>query len=597
MATRVKKAPLIAIVVIVAGIIGFRYAAVNGLLSPADNKASVPQSAALPEVTAAPHAAALIPAATLPSPVKAAPSGPEVRMNVMAWNGQFGLAFANGGPQTTSGSLMEKHSVNLSIIREDDCNKMQSNLVSFAKALKGGDAQPTAGSHFVIIMGDGSAAFLAGLNGELSKLGPDYIGEVVGAIGRSNGEDKFMAEPTVKQNPKSAKGILIAGVCRDGDWNIAMKWAGDNGIKNNPSEKTYDPEAINWMCVDDFVMAGTKYIEGACEDRPVIMNDKRTGETKHICVNGVVTWTPGDVTVAQKKGGLVSVVSTKEYRSQMPTTIIGIKKWDQANSTVVENLLDAALAGGDQVKAFPTALHRAAEASMAIYKEESAEYWEKYYKGVTETDMKGLSVPLGGSYAFNLNDALQEFGLVPGSANLFAATYTVFGDIVHQQYPNLVPNYPAATAVVNTSYLQHVSSRVKSVVAADVPVFKGGAPMAEVVSHGSYSITFDTGRATVTGEGEKALKQLANNLLVSNDLAIEIDGHTDNTGSPEANLALSKARAEAVRNWLVKFSPSAFPEDRFTVRFFGQSKPVATNDNEKGRDKNRRVEIIQGTQG
>ena len=46
--------------------------------------------------------------------------------------------------------------------------------------------------------------------------------------------------------------------------------------------------------------------------------------------------------------------------------------------------------GGDQVKSFSPALKKAAQISAEIYDEETAEYWEKYYKGVTETDRKGL---------------------------------------------------------------------------------------------------------------------------------------------------------------------------------------------------------------
>lgn len=602
MATRVKKAPIIFVLAIAVGAFGLQYAYTHGFLSSPDTKSSVPTVAALPEVKDTPVPNVAVPAVPLPDTAAAESPGVPVRVNVMAWNGQFGLMFANGGPASTRGSLMAEHKVGLQIIREDDCNKMSANLLSFAKALKDGEPHPKTGSNFVIVMGDGSAAFLAGLNPELARLGSEYAAEIVGVIGRSNGEDKFMGPPEVKKNPKAAKGMLVAGVIRDGDWNIALKWAADNNIPNNPNEKTYDPAAINWLGVDDFISAGTKYITGesACEDRPIVSTNekgetKRTGETKHVCVNGVVTWTPGDVNVAMKRGGLVTIASTKEYSSQMPTTIIGIKKWDAANSSTVSNMLEAALLGGEQVKAYPAALHRAAEASAAVYKEESADYWEKYYKGVVETDKTGVSISLGGSMAFGIADAARFYGLA-GGASLMEATYTTFGDVVKAQYPKLVPKYPAPAEVINTSYLKAVTSRVKAATPAAVPTFKAEAPIADVVSKGSWSITFDTGKATITPEGQTTLTKLAKNLMVGEDLALEIDGHTDNTGNPEANMTLSKNRAEAVKTFLHNYSPGSFPNERFSIKAFGQTKPTASNDTPDGQRKNRRVDIVQGMQ-
>jgi OOP family OmpA-OmpF porin len=564
----------------------------------------VPEKAELPSVTPGASGTGTVAPVALPGSEPGCKDLPEVRFLVWAWNAQMGMMFANGGPQATAGSFMCKDKVNLRLVREDDSGKMQEALVAFANELKNGNPNPTKGAHFVAVMGDGGAAFFKGVNDVLSRLGPEYTAKVVGVAGYSRGEDKLMGPPEWKTNPLASRGSLVAGVLRDGDWNIAQKWLGDNGLCSNPDEKTYDPGCMNWVAASDYIDAAEKYIANFCEDRPVVSNGKRTGESRRICVNGVVTWTPGDVNVAQKRGGLVSIVSTHEYSSQMPCVIIGVDKWMKDNRPLVEGMLQAIFDGGDQVKAAPGALHRAAEVSSQVYHEAGAgpEYWEKYYKGTVEKDKQGIAVDLGGSSVNNLADTELTFGLVPGSSNLLAATYKVFGDIASRQYPDLMPSYPPVDQILDTSYVQALASRAPAAAmsaapAASTPAFTASAPVNRVVSRKSWHINFNSGQATFSPGAQGDLEQLLRDLLVASATVVEVHGHTDNVGSPAKNMALSEERAFAIKQWLEKQSPANFPEGRIRVFSHGQENPLAPNSTAEGRAKNRRVDIVIGTAG
>ncbi|MFM7769518.1 MAG: OmpA family protein, partial [Bacteroidota bacterium] len=70
---------------------------------------------------------------------------------------------------------------------------------------------------------------------------------------------------------------------------------------------------------------------------------------------------------------------------------------------------------------------------------------------------------------------------------------------------------------------------------------------------------------------------------------LRVSGHTDNIGSRETNMALSKKRAESVKRYLMA---KGIPESKFEILYFGPDKPIAPNDTEAGRAKNRRVEML-----
>lgn len=579
-------------VAIIGALVGAKWLIMDsGLLM----KKKVKQSEEIGKIdlpTAPENAASTVGAVEMPSDNPANINSKEVRWLLWAWNAQMGLMFANGGANTTEGSLMAKQGVNLHLTRQDDVSQMQASLIKFAKEYKD-DPDTKEGAQFVTIMGDGSAAFLAGVNPELEKLGKDYRAQVIYSCGKSQGEDKLMGPPSWKLNPQNAKGSTVTAYLRDGDWNIAVKWCADNGIKVNPDEKTYDPEAMNFINPESYIDASQKYISGYTEERAVVKNGKPTGEKKTVHVDGVATWTPGDVMIAEKKGGLVSIVSTKEYRSQMPNVLIGIKKFCEDNRDVVEKMITAIGQGGDQVKSYSTALNKAGDISAKVYGEEDGAYWVKYYKGTVQKDKQGNDVELGGSAVSNLADNMELFGLTPGSTNVFGIVYTTFGNIVKKLYPELMPSFPTVDDILDLSYLKNVVAKSGTLAAADKTTFTAGE-IKEKVAERAWNIEFESGSAKLTAKAEKDLELLFNDLIVANNLKVEIHGHTDNAGDPGKNMTLSEQRAFAVKQWLEAKSPNNFPDSRTSIHAHGQTNPLVPNDTPDGRAKNRRVTIVMG---
>lgn len=104
-----------------------------------------------------------------------------------------------------------------------------------------------------------------------------------------------------------------------------------------------------------------------------------------------------------------------------------------------------------------------------------------------------------------------------------------------------------------------------------------------------YGIHFDIDRAALKLGAEKVLIEIVKLMKNNPDLKIEIQGHTDNTGSADHNLGLSTRRSETVQKFLIIYGIEAY---RMVPKGYGEEKPVASNDTEEGRAMNRRVELI-----
>ncbi len=174
-------------------------------------------------------------------------------------------------------------------------------------------------------------------------------------------------------------------------------------------------------------------------------------------------------------------------------------------------------------------------------------------------------------------------------------TYTVMSD-QQGEFLMTLPQHTALNISVNEKgylfyserfYFEGTSTALRPVerVISLVPVEPG-------VTLDLYNIFFDTGLYEILPESEPGLQTLVGFMMKNPSLHIEIQGHTDNVGTGEYNRKLSERRADAVRQYLLTKSIDPV---RITIQGFGMDLPVASNDTEEGRSRNRRttMKIVQ----
>ncbi len=105
-----------------------------------------------------------------------------------------------------------------------------------------------------------------------------------------------------------------------------------------------------------------------------------------------------------------------------------------------------------------------------------------------------------------------------------------------------------------------------------------------------YGINFDTGKATIRPDSEIPLSEIVKLFQANSSWEMAVAGHTDNVGAKEMNLTLSRQRGESVIAWLTAHGVA---KDRMVPAGFGDTRPLAGNDTDEGRQKNRRVDLVR----
>lgn len=110
----------------------------------------------------------------------------------------------------------------------------------------------------------------------------------------------------------------------------------------------------------------------------------------------------------------------------------------------------------------------------------------------------------------------------------------------------------------------------------------------EVLKRAFDNLEFESGKDVIKTSSYTSLNELAVLLAKKKEWNLKISGHTDNVGNDKRNMELSKKRSEAVKKYLIE---KGISEDRLITLWYGETQPIASNENKEGRQKNRRVEM------
>ena len=175
------------------------------------------------------------------------------------------------------------------------------------------------------------------------------------------------------------------------------------------------------------------------------------------------------------------------------------------------------------------------------------------------------------------NDQLRN-DLNTTNATLAKLTTDSDGDGVPDAYDKC-PNTPAGTAVDGSGCPLPVAKQ-------DVKVYVTQQDR-EVVKEAIRNLEFDFGKATIRDHSLPSLDKVAQ-LIIDKKFHLKLAGYTDNVGSVNANLKLSKARAEAIKTYLVS---KGADDSLIQAEGYGKANPIASNKTDAGRQTNRRVEF------
>jgi OmpA-OmpF porin, OOP family len=527
--------------------------------------------------------------ATDVKPPKPTTDDPEVTIGIWTWQTQSALIDAVGGKGKSGDhpdSLLYQAGIkNTRLVVENDTSKQVEALAS-------------NNMQFVTTTGDQSAVDIAGAN----KLLRGPKAKIVWSGGYSSGEDCLMGPESWKKDPQNAKGSLVVTAVPYCDFNVVVNWAADNKIPVNPDEKVYNPDAINFVNATDHIEASQKFISNA----KVSLKNVKTGQQENREIDGVATWTPGDVMAAQgrssvnykgKSEKLQKIISTEQYSAMMPNILFTTEDFIKKHPDYIETLLRCIARSSAKIKGDPNYFKtRVAALNAEVFNLEGKgpSFWAKYFDIVEENGVK-----LGGSRINDIADNQHLFGLdtkKPLADSVFGISYNEHAKRLQKLLPERMPTFTPVDQVIDLSFIKKMSDEVGTIKAETGS--SSQANSADTVVKANFDITFDSGSSELKPSEIAKLNEIRSLLIRASNTKVIVEGHTDNAGDSSKNIELSKNRANSVWTWLKASDESRVninDQRIISVDGYGAMNPISgTKDVQSNEDKskNRRVTII-----
>jgi NitT/TauT family transport system substrate-binding protein len=297
-------------------------------------------------------------------------------------------------------------------------------------------------------------------------------------------------------------------------------------------------------------------------------------------VDACVSWSPDVYIAAEARQGASILASTREATSLLGGTMVARGDFCANHGEAVTSFLAGWMDGVAQANADPDA---AAQALL------------KSFDGIKSEDADGMlaDVKLTGAADNRQFFELDGDALV-GYDDLYTSAVKIWRKI------GLLENSSRPEVTRNTSFLASATQKLEGKTTAqaqefDFPPAPAEATQQQPIVTKRMTIYFATGKYELDPNAKLVLEQAGELAQTFGSAYIRVSGNTDNVGTRDSNVALSKKRAQAVVDYLAK--KYGFPRDKFIVTGNGPDKPVSSNDTPEGRAKNRRTDFEVVPQG